>query len=126
MKGTSYVPIKHVEHGQIGTFQGSAIDSEKLYLYYGYVNAIIQIVEIDLKTFERKEFEYPRIVNATNSENTTTEAEGMCIANNQLYLGIALGEPTVLRENCIYTFLPVNKIMNALNTILNNVQMYQS
>ena len=125
MRGTSFAPIKHVEHGQIGTFQGSAIDSEKLYLYYGYVNAIIQIVEIDLKTFERKEFEYPRIVNATNSENTTTEAEGMCIANNQLFIGVALGETSILRENCIYSFLPVNKIMNALNTILNNVQMYK-
>lgn len=125
MNSESFKPLKHVEHGQIGVFQGSAIDDKKLYLYYGYVNAIIQIVEIDLTTCERNEYEYPHIVNATNAGNTTTEAEGMCIANNQLFIGVALGEPTVLRENCIFSFLPVNKIMNTLNTILNNVQMFK-
>ena len=125
LSGESYKVLRHFNHPPIGTMQGTAVDKDKFYLYYGGVNELIKIVEIDMKTCERKEYEYPRIVNATNSENTTTEAEGMCIANNQLFIGIALGEPTVLRENCIYTFLPVNKIMDKLNTILNNVQMYK-
>lgn len=123
--GVSYKPLYHIVHGQIGTFQGSAVDTQFLYLYYGLVNELIQIVRININTLERTDFQYPYIVNATNSENTTTEAEGACISNGILYVGVSLGEPTILRENTIFAFLPVNKIMNPLNKILNNVQMYK-
>lgn len=123
--GTSYKPLHHLTHGEVGVFQGSAVDKDNLYLYYGYVNELIQIVKINIHTMERQDFEFPRVVNATSTENATTEAEGACISNGILYIGIALGEPTILRENNIYCFLPVNKLMNNLSTILNNVQMYK-
>lgn len=126
LSGESYKPLHHVSHGTLlATFQGTAVDKNNLYLYYGLVNELIQIKQINLHTLESEIYEFPKIVNSTVSENQTTEAEGACIANGVLYIGVCLGEPTVLRENNIYAFLPVNKIMSSLSTILNNTQLYK-
>lgn len=125
MTDKSYLPLHHINHSTIGTFQGSAVDKNYLYLYYGLVDEMIKIKAINLDTKESTIYEYPKIVNATANENQTTEAEGACIQNGILYIGVCLGEPTVLRENCIYSFLPVNRMMNNLSTIVNNTQLYK-